>query len=50
MVEVKEDDLKVILCGQGLAVFIQMTVADGFFVLFVYAPEQLNRHFNLCPS
>lgn len=48
MVEVKEDDLQVTQCGQELALFEQMTVADSFFVLFVYATEQLSRHFNSC--
>lgn len=42
-VEVKEDDLT----GHPVS-----TDEDGwrFFVLFVYTPEQLNRHFNKSPS
>ena len=50
MVEVKEDNLQVIQGGMGLAFCDPMMVSDIFFVLFVYATEQLNRHFNKCPS
>lgn len=50
MAEVKEDNLQVIRCGRELALSEQMTVADSFFVLLVYATEQLDRHFCKCPS